>query len=322
MSDHPLVSVVTPVYNGHAYLAECIESVLAQTYPHWELIILDNNSSDGSLQLAQSYAEKEPRIRIETNAETLPQMDNWNRSMTLISEQSLYCKVVHADDWLFPNCLSEMVSLAEDNPSVAIVGSYRLEEESVSLDGLKYPSTCVSGRDMLRRRFLGGADLFGSPTSIMYRSDEVRAREQFYNPSNLHADTEICYEILREKDFGFVHQVLTFTRRHNETTSTYARRMQTYMPSDLKMLKTYAPLVLDKREFRTAFNRRLRNYYRMMGHRLLRFRRADNRAFWGEFWAYHAAALKEVGESFSRWRVARGSLHALYRAFLSKIHYE
>ncbi len=317
----PLVSVVTPVYNGQSYLAQCIESVLAQVYQNWELIILDNCSEDDSLKIARSYADKDSRIKIHTNPVTVPQIENWNRSMTLISPDSQYCKVVHADDWLFPNCLIDMVDLAVNNPSVAIIGSYRLEEATVTLDGLPYPSTCVKGREIIRRRFLGGTDMFGSPSSIMYRSDQVLNREAFYNTDNLHADTEICYAILQEYDFGFVHQVLTFTRRHNETTSTYARRMQTYMPCDLMMLKKYGSNVLSEQEYRQAVSEKLKNYYRFLGFRLLKFKDPEYREFWSEFWAYHKDALNTLGEKFSWSRVFSASLFSVYKSLLSKISY-
>ena len=318
-SDQALVSAVTPVYNGEAYLAESIESVLAQSYQNWELIILNNNSSDGSLVLANTYAEKDARIKIHSNHETLPQMENWNKSMSLISEDSVYCKVVHADDWLFPNCLQEMVGLAVANPTVALVGSYRLEEEAVTLDGLVYPSTCVNGREIIRRRFLGGADIFGSPTSIMYRSDQVLSRPEFYNELNLHADTEICFRILLDNDFGFVHQVLTFTRRHNETTSTYAKRMQTYKACDLMMLKTIGAEVLSETELRGALSTKLSNYYRFLGFRLLQFRKPSAKGFWSEFWAYHKSSLNAQGGGFSWIRVFGGSLVSVYQSVISKV---
>lgn len=317
----PLVSVVTPVYNGVTYLAQAIDSVLAQDYQNWELIILDNNSDDGTLELAQEYAGKDSRIKIHSNEQTLPQMENWNRSMSLISPDSQYCKVVHADDWLFPNCLSEMVALAMENPSVAIVSAYRLEEEDVTLDGLPFPSTCIPGRELLRQRFLGGEDYFGSPSSVMYRSDQVMQRAEFFNTANLHADTEICYEILLQHDFGFVHQVLTFTRRHNETTSTYAKRMQTYMPSHLMMLKKYGPQVLDETEMQQMLSGRLKNYYRFLGYWLLQCRHAENRAYWSEFWAYHKKALSELGYDLNALRVVGSSALALYKSLMSKLQF-
>src|SRR5882724_7298074 len=62
-SSQPLISVVTPVYNGAEHLAECIESVLAQTYQNWDYTIVDNCSTDGSVEIARRYAAKDRRIR-------------------------------------------------------------------------------------------------------------------------------------------------------------------------------------------------------------------------------------------------------------------
>src|SRR5579872_1176719 len=150
--EQPLVSVVTPVYNGEAYLAECIESVLAQTYPHWEYIIVNNASTDGTLRIAEQFAAKDHRIRVHTNHELLPIIANHNKAFSLISSESKYCKVVSADDWLFPECLTRMVSLGEANPSVGIVGSYQLS--GAGTDGrnwtikwtqMAHPGTITSG---------------------------------------------------------------------------------------------------------------------------------------------------------------------------------
>src|ERR1700687_2103507 len=67
-SDQPLVSILTSVYNGAAYLAECIDSVLHQTYQNYEYIIVNNRSTDGTLEIANQYAAKDGRIRVHTNA--------------------------------------------------------------------------------------------------------------------------------------------------------------------------------------------------------------------------------------------------------------
>jgi glycosyltransferase involved in cell wall biosynthesis len=67
---YPLVSVVTPVYNGEAYLRECVESVLSQTYTNWDYTIVNNCSTDGTLGIAEEYARRDSRIRVLSN-ETL-----------------------------------------------------------------------------------------------------------------------------------------------------------------------------------------------------------------------------------------------------------
>ena len=124
----PLVSFVTPFYNTEAYLGECIESVLRQIYGNWEYILLNNCSTDKSAEIAESYAARYPgRIRVFQNSEHLSQVQNFNRVFQFISPGSKYCKFVQADDWLFPECTTKMVELAEAHPEVGIVGAYQLE---------------------------------------------------------------------------------------------------------------------------------------------------------------------------------------------------
>ena len=156
-SEQPLVSVLTPVYNGEAYVRECIESVIAQTYTNWEYIIVNNCSRDRTLELASEYT-RDPRIRVETNPSFLPIIANHNRAFSLISPDSKYCKVVSADDWLFPEALSRLVEVAENHPSIGLVGSYQLSGGNdtwyVRNYGLPYNATFVKGRDMCRMHTL------------------------------------------------------------------------------------------------------------------------------------------------------------------------
>src|SRR5207248_10077737 len=117
-----------------------------------------------------------------------------------------YCKVVHADDWLFSDCLRQMVDLAEANPSVGLVSAYRLDEDRVGLDGLAPTQNVVTGQEICRRSLLGDDDFFGSPSSVLLCSEIVRARDPFYAAATPDTDTAACFEILRDWDFGFVHQ--------------------------------------------------------------------------------------------------------------------
>ncbi len=301
MDPQPLVSIVTPLYNAERFLRKCIESVLRQTYENWEYLIVDNRSTDRSAEIAQAYAHREPRIRLHTNAQFLSPIQNHNHAFRLLSAEARYCKVVHADDWLFPNCLSEMVALAEAHPCVGIVGSYRLINRRVRSDGLPYPSTVVPGREMARASLLGGPYVFGSPTSLLIRADLIRRYGAFYNEANLHADTEACYELLRSCDFGFVHQVLTFTRRHPEAETSFARRYNTYALSQLLILKKYGPEFLSAAEFERRWRQVLDHYDRFLGRSLFELRER-------RFWAYHRDAADKLGIDV-RWpRVFRGAL--------------
>src|ERR1700756_5379844 len=76
-ASRPFVSVVTPFYNTALYLAQCIESVLAQTYAEFEYILVDNCSTDGSTEIAESYARHDPRIRLIRRSQLLSQIQNY-----------------------------------------------------------------------------------------------------------------------------------------------------------------------------------------------------------------------------------------------------
>ncbi|MBV9171190.1 MAG: glycosyltransferase, partial [Chloroflexi bacterium] len=90
----PLVSVVTPVYNGAEHLAECIESVLRQTYPNWEYVIVDNASSDGSADVAEHYSARDSRIRVIRAREFVDVHRSHNRALRASDARSRYCKVI------------------------------------------------------------------------------------------------------------------------------------------------------------------------------------------------------------------------------------
>jgi glycosyltransferase involved in cell wall biosynthesis len=122
----PLVSVVTPFYNTAPYLAGCIESVLSQSFRDFEYLLVNNRSTDGSREMAVRYAATDSRLRVIDNPAFVGQVENYNGALEHISPHSKYVKMVQADDAICPDCLSRMVDLAEREPGVGIVSSYRL----------------------------------------------------------------------------------------------------------------------------------------------------------------------------------------------------
>jgi glycosyltransferase involved in cell wall biosynthesis len=240
----PLVNILTPVFNGEKYLVECIESVLAQSYQNWDYEIVNNASTDETLKIAERYARRDRRIHVHNYEEFVDVIENHNRAFRLVSRDSKYCKVVSADDWLFPECVMRLVEIAEANPSVGIVGSYQLREDRVEWDGLPYTSTVVPGREICRWHLLGGPYVFGSPTSVLYRSDLIRGTD-FFSPNLYpHADTSAFYKYLQNTDFGFSHQVLSYERVHAGAVSLKSRRIDYYVPACLKDLLEYVPIYL------------------------------------------------------------------------------
>jgi glycosyltransferase involved in cell wall biosynthesis len=309
----PLVSVVTPVYNGAEFIHECIESVLAQTYENWEYLIVDNCSTDGTLEIARSYEDRDPRIRVLTPNAFVDQIESGNRSLREIAPESKYTKVLHADDWLFPECLERMVEVAERNPSVGIVSAYRLEETKVTLTGLPVAISVVRGREICRSTLLGPLYLFGSPTSILVRSDLVRARDPFYDRTfcvtedyALSEDQDVCCAILGQSDFGFVHQVLTFTRRPAGSPFSAFVRLGAFLPELTNLVTRYGRVYLTRREYQCRLAALLARYGFFL---LTRFPRLAD----PDFRVYHRAAALRLMRRVDRRDVLAGVLRNLQR---------
>ena len=104
-----LVSILNPVYNGERFLRPCIESVLKQTYQDWEYIFVDNCSEDATPEIIREYARQDRRIRVVTNESFVGIIENHNIAFSQMSPKADYCKVVQADDWIYPECLEKFV---------------------------------------------------------------------------------------------------------------------------------------------------------------------------------------------------------------------
>src|SRR5215475_12319944 len=288
-ANEPFVAIVTPVYNGEEFLAECIESVLAQTCENYEYIIINNCSTDRTLDVAREYAQQDRRIRIHNNDRFVPVIENHNIAFRLISPKARYCKVVSADDFLFPECITRLVDCAEMNPSNGIIGSYQLSGAYIHWQGFCYPRTAISGAELCRRIFMGGEKDFGfgAPTSLLYRADLVRQNNNFYPNDSPHADTSACFKTLQSSDFGFVYQVLSFERKHKSTQSFESAQMNRYSSACLNDLLEYGQFYLSGNELKQQIRNLLDDYYRFLAvNWLIGFRER-------EFWTYHKARLRE-----------------------------
>lgn len=309
-TSEPLVSIVTPVYNEEKYLAECVESVLAQTYSNWQYTIVDNCSKDSSAEIAKRYAAKDRRITVHRNTEFLAAVPNFNHALRLISPASKYCKMVLGDDWIYPECVERMVTVAENHPTVGLVSAYALEGQRVTLTGLPYETKVVDGREACRRHVLDRLHIFGTQTSVLYRADLVRARERFFSELIEHGDTEICFDLLKESDLGFVHQVLTFTRVRPGSMYAQLKAMDTEWGCGLQILLNHGSAFLKDDELQSALDDLLSQYYRFLGKSLMM--RRDK-----EFWDYHRTQLASTAIGYRRARVAAGLLFSIASAVLN-----
>ncbi len=303
-----MVSVVTPFYNTAAFLGDCIESVLRQTYADWEYVLVDNRSTDGSGEIADQYASRFPgRIRV-VHADTFRnQVQNYNFSLTCISPESKYCKMVQADDWIFPDCIRSMVEVAERHPSVGLVAAYRIEGDEVSLDGIPYPVSMLSGREACRLYFLKGRYVFGSPTSTLVRSEVVRSGQPFFEERYApFEDGHAYFYALRSWDFGFVHQLLTYSRTENGGIMCRVRGfgLGAFLP--FTMLAAHGRNSLSEDEFRTCMKRAEQNYFLQLTQSACSLHRLPS-----EYWEFHRQGLASVNYSYDWKRFMRWLPRAL-----------
>jgi len=120
-SSTPLVSIGLPVYNGENYVADAIESLLAQTFIDFELIISDNQSTDTTDEICRSFAERDPRIRYSRNEENIGGARNFNRTFELA--RGKYFRWAAHDDTCQPEFIERCVEVLERDPGVVLCHS-------------------------------------------------------------------------------------------------------------------------------------------------------------------------------------------------------
>jgi glycosyltransferase involved in cell wall biosynthesis len=284
----PRVSVVTPVHNCERHLATCIDSVLAQTYPNFEYIIVNNFSTDRTLEIAQEYAARDSRHRHEQ-----PRAARRNRQpqpgVRGSPPSNKYIKIVGADDWLYPNCVAELVAVAEAHPTVAMVTSYVLVGSRIGWDGLPHPSSFLKGRDVCRMRLKDKILVFGGPSASLLKTEAVKARQPFYPRGNYHGDNAGYLNLLRDTDFGFVHQVLSYNRRDEDSRTThFLERLQSNILAIVEELVEFGPVYLTEAELRQRLEEADGDYYKFLARSVFDFRDKT-------FWDMHRNRLAKIG---------------------------
>ena len=146
------VSIITPLYNAERFLALTIESVLAQTYPDWEMIIINDGSKDNSLHVAESYAARDSRIKVfsQPNAGSAAARNNGIRRA-----EGRYIALLDSDDLWEPYFLESQLQLMRDKNSVLVYGANkRIDADGKEIMRPFYPPESITYRDLLRSCYI------------------------------------------------------------------------------------------------------------------------------------------------------------------------
>jgi glycosyltransferase involved in cell wall biosynthesis len=321
------VSVVTPLYNDEPYLEECIRSVLAQSHENFEYIICDNHSRDRSGEIAADFASQDPRIRVVSPPEFVPQAKNFNFALREISARSKYCKMLHSDDWMYPQCLREMIDVAEPNPRIALVGAYRLIGDKPDCFGVPVEQSSFPGTEPCRWQLLGTAYPFGSQSTVMYSAQVVRDRAPSFFPENrFFMDVDVAIRILRNADFGFVHQVLSYSRDQPASITSDTSHFNWWRLLQYLMVEQYGRDFLTPEEFEARYDEVTKDMYKGLGTQWVmdrvRFGRKEG------YWEFQRQHLGDIGVQLRPTMLARGvvaaglSMLASPSAFMQKVRNE
>lgn len=127
----PLVSIIMPVYNGERFLSEAIESIIAQTYENWELLAVDDGSTDKSVQIIEAYAEKDGRIKLFKN-DSPEHGPGIARNYGIERISGKYTYFIDADDWIEKDLFKDTVTLAEKTGADIVPFGYYVDEGNKS----------------------------------------------------------------------------------------------------------------------------------------------------------------------------------------------
>lgn len=312
----PFTSVVTCVYNDEAYIEECIKSVLTQTHQEFEYIICNNHSKDKSDEIAADYAAMDSRIRLVSPPEFVPQTKNFNFALRQMSGRAKYCKMLHSDDWMYPQCLQQMIEVAESNSRIVLVGAYRLIGDRPDCFGVPVGQSSFSGAEACRWQLRGTVYPFGSQSTVMYAAEVIRNRgPSFFPEDRFFMDVDIAFRILADGDFGFVHQVLTFSRYQPDTVTDTASHFNSWPLLHYLMVEQYGRDFLPAQEFEKRYKEVHAEMYRGLGEQWLKdiVRLKKKKGFW-EFQRQH---LGDIGVEIRPGSLARGVVSAALNLLIS-----
>jgi peptidoglycan/xylan/chitin deacetylase (PgdA/CDA1 family)/SAM-dependent methyltransferase len=200
--ESPQVSVVMPMYNAAPFLAEAIESVLCQQFEDWELLIIDDGSTDASREIAERYASADPcRIRVFRH----PDLANHGLSSTLnlgiARSRADIIAFLDADDTWLSDRLSHDVDVLRKNPSACAVFSNSLhwwhdEERSARVNRFNLPTDCVWSRgEFFLSAFLRNESSIPCPSAVTVRAKTVRGLGGFDETLEVAQDLKLFSEL-------------------------------------------------------------------------------------------------------------------------------
>jgi glycosyltransferase involved in cell wall biosynthesis len=230
-----LVSVCIPAYNRSEFIGEAIESALAQTYQPLEVVVVDDASTDRTVDRVRAYSD--PRVRLVVNERRLGQNRNRNRALSLGSGRLI--KFLDSDDWLRADCVEQMVEVFARDPEVGIVFCPRhIASSGADADdawAARYGEVHThfsrldvvnDGQRLLSEWVAGGvsSNWVGEPTAVMVSRAHVEQAGGFSTHIRQSMDADLWIRLLSRSRVGFVPDKLVYHRVGHVAARTHNNR--------------------------------------------------------------------------------------------------
>lgn len=196
-----MVSILMNCYNGEKYLQETLQSVLSQTYQDWEIIFVDNCSTDNTAKIFQSYNDKRLRYHKTPQSMSLCQARVWARDLI----QGDYFCVLDSDDLILPTKLEKQIKVLEKNPQIGLVYTNSIFFTDKGKTHLCYSSQMPSGN--IFSQLLEG--YFLSLETLMVRTSILKEHNLFFSPLyNVCSDMELFTKIAYYTQAYYINEPL------------------------------------------------------------------------------------------------------------------
>lgn len=282
-------AIITPVYNGEAYLAETMASVQAQTYDNVVHVVLDNASTDATPEIIKRFEGGRVPVIVHRNTELLPHRLNWNAAVNHMPDDCDYFGVLCADDMIRPDFCAKLVALGEAHPGASVLASaVRSTRGQMVTYGLARDRTEFERDEIIRGYFQRMHAGFIS-NIVMFRRNTHVLGEPFYPEEFLYFDLDKVLSLLSMGTLAYSHEDLSIMRQHeNSITTREAKGKGTGMSELLRLTEKYGPEIYTPRELHKALQMHTnRLYCRML---VLRFLGRNEEAY-----QVHRARLQAVG---------------------------
>jgi glycosyltransferase involved in cell wall biosynthesis len=210
-STSPQVSVLVTVYNRQAYLHQCIASILASSFEDFELIIVDDCSTDDSFKIANELASNDKRCRVYRNERNLGQFGNRNKAAEFATGE--FIKYLDSDDLIYPQSLAIMHQAISANPDASHAMSLAQIDRATP-----YPEV-VPPAEAYRREFLGRGCMSAGPSASLIRRSAF-AEVGGYRSVGVVSDIDLWYRMAAKWKTVFMQPALIWWRQHEQQAFT------------------------------------------------------------------------------------------------------